>query len=86
MRTLNHADLAARESSHLLCGSSCLQINLLVLGEIEAGQSLPARAEQGRVMPRHQGLSTPGDQAGTVYQQWQQGQGQALCRWRGLRR
>ncbi|NMP12717.1 hypothetical protein HI853_02345 [Cyanobacteria bacterium 150SLHA] len=65
-----NTDLLARELSELLDGSACLQIMLPALARVEAGQV----NEQG------QGQT---DEHGDGHEH---GQGQALSRWRGLRR
>ncbi|WP_413359554.1 hypothetical protein [Prochlorococcus sp. MIT 1201] len=65
-----NTDLLARELSGLLDGSACLQIKLLAVGGVEAGQRQGRRNKQG------QGQAN----------EHRQGHGLALSRWRGLRR
>ena len=64
----------------------CLQIKLLAVSEVEAGQRQLLRAKQDRLMLCNYGFSKPSHREGIVLQQRQaQGQGCALSRWRGLR-
>ncbi|WP_413359585.1 hypothetical protein [Prochlorococcus sp. MIT 1201] len=80
MRPPANTDLLARELSGLLDRSACMQIKLLAVGEIEAGQGHRNEQGQGQSQGNDQGQGQGNEQGHG------QSHGQALSRWRGLRR